>query len=133
METIEIKEEKAIKVLISPSKNGFNCVIDIKNKNNLNSAEEELCTTIARGLVQQATSRPSQTFKMGLKAIKRDKKIISDKLSKEQNNVIDFYKYISRPRWQNLNRQSWQYEKQRNISFKKCSTIFYSCIEIRFV
>ena len=35
---------------------------------------------------------------MGLKAIKRDKKIISDKLSKEQNNVIDFYKYISRPR-----------------------------------
>ena len=32
METIEIKEERAIKVLISPSKNGFNCVIDIKNK-----------------------------------------------------------------------------------------------------
>ena len=99
METIEIKEEKAIKVLISPSKNGFNCVIDIKNKNNLNSAGEELCTTIARGLVQQATSKPSQTFKMGLKAIKRDKKSISDKLGKEQNNVIDFYKYISRPRW----------------------------------
>ena len=94
----KVFEEKAIKVLISPSKNGFNCVIDIKNKNNLNSAEEELCTTIARGLVQQATSKPSQTFKMGLKAIKKDKKSISDKLGKEQNNVINFYKYISRPR-----------------------------------
>ena len=47
---------KAMKIFITPGDNGFNVAIDIENSKNMNSEEYELVSTIARGLVFQATT-----------------------------------------------------------------------------
>ena len=36
---VDFKEQKAVKILISPSDNGFNCSIDLRNLKNLNADE----------------------------------------------------------------------------------------------
>ena len=53
---------KAMKIFITPGDNGFNVAIDIENSKNMNSEEYELVSTIARGLVFQATTDPHSTF-----------------------------------------------------------------------
>jgi len=94
----EIDAQKTIKILVCPSHNGFSCAIDIKNSKNLNPEEHELVSTIARGLVFQATTDPHSTFLMGVKGFKNDKDKKKDlkkiKTKKEQNNVIDFMDYL---------------------------------------
>ena len=92
---VDFKEQKAVKILISPSDNGFNCSIDLRNLKNLNADEIELCNTIARGLVYQATTDPHATFLMGMKGIDNDKKKDDFKIkkNKKKNNVINFYDY----------------------------------------
>ena len=96
----EIDAQKTIKILVCPSHNGFSCAIDIKNSKNLNPEEHELVSTIARGLVFQATTDPHSTFLMGVKGFKNDKDKKRDlkKKKKEQNNVIDFIDYLKNKR-----------------------------------
>ena len=98
----EIDVKKTIKILVSPNDNGFSCAIDIENSKNLNPEEHELVTTIARGLVFQATNDPHQTFLMGVKGFKNDKEKKLDlkkkEPKKEQNNVIDFIDYLKKLR-----------------------------------
>jgi hypothetical protein len=63
----------------------------------MNTEEYELVSTIARGLVFQATTDPHTTFLMGVKGFKNDKekkKDIKKETKKKQNNVIDFIDYI---------------------------------------
>ena len=69
----KVEAQKAMKIFITPAKNGFNVAIDIENSKNMNSEEYELVSTIARGLVFQATTDPHSTFLMGLKGFKNDK------------------------------------------------------------
>ena len=94
----EIDAQKTIKILVCPSHNGFSCAIDIENSKNLNPEEYELVSTIARGLVFQATTDPHSTFLMGVKGFKNDKDKKRDlkkrETKKEQNNVIDFIDYL---------------------------------------
>tara|TARA_B110001454_G_scaffold166181_1_gene156019 strand:- start:302 stop:619 length:318 start_codon:yes stop_codon:yes gene_type:complete len=98
----EIDAQKTIKILVCPSHNGFSCAIDIKNSKNLNPEEHELVSTIARGLVFQATTDPHSTFLMGVKGFKNDKDKKRDlkkkETKKEQNNVIDFIDYLKKLR-----------------------------------
>ena len=98
----EIDAQKTIKILVCPSHNGFSCAIDIKNSKNLNPEEHELVSTIARGLVFQATTDPHSTFLMGVKGFKNDKDKKRDlkkkETKKEQNNVIDFIDYLKNKR-----------------------------------
>jgi glucose dehydrogenase len=98
----EIDAQKTIKILVCPSRNGFSCAIDIVNSKNLNPEEYELVSTIARGLVFQATTDPHSTFLMGAKGFKNDKDKKQDlkkkETKKEQNNVIDFIDYLKRLR-----------------------------------
>ena len=89
--------QKAVKIFITPADNGFNVAIDIENSKNMNTEEYELVSTIARGLVFQATTDPHTTFLMGVKGFKNDKekkKDIKKETKKKQNNVIDFIDYI---------------------------------------
>jgi len=98
----EIDAQKTIKILICPSHNGFSCAIDIENSKNLNPEEHELVSTIARGLVFQATTDPHSTFLMGMKGFKKDKSnkniqtSFKQKINKEDkdNNIIDFIDYL---------------------------------------
>ena len=64
--------------------------------------EYELVSTIARGLVFQATSDPHSTFLMGVKGFKNDKEKKQDlkkrETKKKQNNVIDFIDYLKKLR-----------------------------------
>ena len=98
----KIDAQKAIKIFISPGENGFNVAIDIENSKNMNPEERELVSTIARGLVFQATTDPHSTFLMGLKGFKNDKEKKRDlkkkEPKKEQNNVIDFIDYLKKLR-----------------------------------
>ena len=98
----KIDAQKAIKIFISPGENGFNVAIDIENSKNMNPEERELVSTIARGLVFQATTDPHSTFLMGVKGFKNDKEKKQDLKKKEpkkrQNNVIDFIDYLKKLR-----------------------------------
>jgi|TARA_B100000959_G_scaffold214067_1_gene225301 hypothetical protein len=93
----KLDAQKAVKIFITPADNGFNVAIDIENSKNMNTEEYELVSTIARGLVFQATTDPHTTFLMGVKGFKNDKekkKDIKKETKKKQNNVIDFIDYI---------------------------------------
>ena len=93
----KVEAHKAMKIFITPADNGFNVAIDAENSKNMSSEEYELVSTIARGLVFQATTDPHSTFLMGLKGFKNDKEKKIDKkkeAKKKQNNVIDFLDYI---------------------------------------
>tara|TARA_B100001540_G_scaffold101875_1_gene91834 strand:+ start:1260 stop:1607 length:348 start_codon:yes stop_codon:yes gene_type:complete len=93
----KLDAQKAVKIFITPGENGFNVAIDIENSKNLNPEEHELVSTIARGLVFQATTNPHATFLMGVKGFKNDKEKKRDnkkETKKKQNNVIDFLDYI---------------------------------------
>jgi hypothetical protein len=92
----KLDAQKAVKIFITPGDNGFNVAIDIENSKNLNPEEYELVSTIARGLVFQATTDPHATFLMGVKGFKNDKekKNLKKETKKKQNNVIDFLDYI---------------------------------------
>ena len=98
----KVEAQKAMKIFITPAENGFNVAIDIENSKNMNSEEYELVSTIARGLVFQATTDPHSTFLMGLKGFKNDKEKKIDlkkkQPKKEQNNVIDFIDYLKKLR-----------------------------------
>jgi len=69
----KVDAQKAMKIFITPADNGFNVAIDIENSKNLNPEEYELVSTIARGLVFQATTDPHTTFLMGVKGFKNEK------------------------------------------------------------
>ena len=93
----KVEAQKAMKIFITAADNGFNVAIDAENSKNMSSEEYELVSTIARGLVFQATTNPHSTFLMGLKGFKNDKEKKIDKkkeTKKKQNNVIDFLDYI---------------------------------------
>ena len=92
----KLDAQKAVKIFITPGENGFNVAIDIENSKNLNPEEYELVSTIARGLVFQATTDPHATFLMGVKGFKNEKKKknLKKETKKKQNNVIDFLDYI---------------------------------------
>ena len=91
-----------MKIFITPAENGFNVAIDNENSKNMNPKEHELVSTIARGLVHQATSDPHSTFLMGLKGFKNDKEkkrdLKKEGPKKKQNNVIDFIDYLKKLR-----------------------------------
>ena len=91
----KVEEQKAMKIFITPAENGFNVAIDAENSKNMNPKEHELVSTIARGLVHQATSDPHSTFLMGLEGFKNDKEKKKE-LKKKQNNVIDFIDYLKK-------------------------------------
>ncbi len=98
----KVEAQKTMKIFITPAENGFNVAIDIENSKNMNSEERELVSTIARGLVFQATTDPHSTFLMGVKGFKNDKEKKQDLKKKEpkkqQNNVIDFIDYLKKLR-----------------------------------
>jgi len=85
----KLDAQKAVKIFITPADNGFNVAIDIENSKNMNTEEYELVSTIARGLVFQATTDPHTTFLMGVKGFKNDKekkKDIKKETKKKKNN-----------------------------------------------
>tara|TARA_B100000953_G_scaffold47947_1_gene36555 strand:- start:90 stop:437 length:348 start_codon:yes stop_codon:yes gene_type:complete len=90
----------SIRLLITPNDKGFSCAIDTSLKNKMNAEEQELCLTITRGLVKQATSDPHGTFLLGVKAFAEDRKngqndlIQNNNNQKEDDNVIDFLKFL---------------------------------------
>ena len=98
----KVEEQKAMKIFITPAENGFNVAVDAENSKNMNPEEHKLVSTIARGLVFQATTDPHSTFLMGLKGFKNDKEKKQDLKKKEpkkrQNNVIDFIDYLKKLR-----------------------------------
>ncbi len=93
----KVEAQKAMKIFITPAENGFNVAIDTENSKNMNPEEHELVSTIARGLVFQATTDPHSTFLMGVKGFKNDKEKKKEP-KKRQNNVIDFIDYLKKLR-----------------------------------
>ena len=84
----KLDAQKAVKIFITPADNGFNVAIDIENSKNMNTEEYELVSTIARGLVFQATTDPHTTFLMGVKGFKNDKEKKKDIKKETKKNRI---------------------------------------------
>ena len=84
----KLDAQKAVKIFITPADNGFNVAIDIENSKNMNTEEYELVSTIARGLVFQATTDPHTTFLMGVKGFKNDKEKKKDIKKETKKNKI---------------------------------------------
>ena len=101
----------SIKVIVSPWDKGFTCGILLDSRNKMTDEEYELCSTIARGMITQATSDPHTTFLAGMKGFADDRKYkktnggdIDEKAKLDDTeNIIDFLKYLQRKRNKELN------------------------------
>ena len=109
------KEDKfnllsSIKVLVSPWEKGFSCGIILDTRSKMSDEQFELVSTIARGMIKQATTDPHSTFLAGIRGFADDRKYRKQnggidavaRLS-EDNNIIDFLKYLQRKRNKDLN------------------------------
>jgi len=101
----------SIKVLITPWEKGFSCAIILDGRNKMNDEQFELTSTIARGMIKHATTDPHSTFLMGMKGFADDHKY-NKKINggmegvahfKEDDNIIDFLKYLQRKHNKGLN------------------------------
>ena len=109
------KEDKfnllsSIKVLVSPWEKGFSCGIILDTRNKMSDEQFELVSTIARGMIKQATTDPHSTFLAGIKGFADDRKyrkqnggIDAVASLSDDNNIIDFLKYLQRKRNKDLN------------------------------
>ena len=100
----------AIKVLVSPWDKGFTCGILLDSRNKMTDEQYELCSTIARGMIKQATTDPHSAFLAGMRGFAEDRKYQKtnggiDAVARfsEDNNIIDFLKYLQRKRNKELN------------------------------
>ena len=100
----------SIKVIITPWDKGFTCGILLDSRNKMNDEQYELCSTIARGMIKQATTDPHTTFLAGMKGFADDQKYkntnggINEKAKLDDTeNIIDFLKYLQRKRNKELN------------------------------
>ena len=100
----------SIKVIVSPWDKGFTCGILLDSRNKMTDEQYELCSTIARGMIKQATADPHTTFLAGMKGFADDQKYkktnggINEKAKLDDTeNIIDFLKYLQRKRNKELN------------------------------
>ena len=100
----------SIKVLITPWEKGFSCGIILDGRNKMTNEQFELTSTIARGMIKQATTDPHSTFLLALKGFADDRKYKKtdggfNGIAKfnENENIIDFLKYLQRKRNKELN------------------------------
>ena len=100
----------SIKVIITPWDKGFTCGILLDSRNKMTDEQFELCSTIARGMIKQATTDPHSTFLAGMKGFADDQKYkntnggINEKAKLDDTeNIIDFLKYLQRKRNKELN------------------------------
>ena len=100
----------SIKVIVSPWDSGFTCGILLDSKNKMTDEQYELCSTIARGMIKIATTDPHAAFLAGMKGFADDRKYKKtnggiDAVARfsEDNNIIDFLKYLQRKRNKDLN------------------------------
>lgn len=100
----------SIKVIITPWDKGFTCGILLDSRNKMTEEQYELCSTIARGMIKQATTDPHSTFLAGMKGFADDQKYkntnggINEKAKLDDTeNIIDFLKYLQRKRNKELN------------------------------
>ena len=100
----------SIKVIVTPWDKGFTCGILLDSRNKMTDEQYELCSTIARGMIKQATTDPHSTFLAGMKGFADDQKYkntnggINEKAKLDDTeNIIDFLKYLQRKRNKELN------------------------------
>ena len=100
----------SIKVIITPWDKGFTCGILLDSRNKMPEEQYELCSTIARGMIKQATTDPHSTFLAGMRGFSDDRKYQKtngglDEKAKldDTKNIIDFLKYLQRKRNKGLN------------------------------
>ena len=100
----------SIKVIVTPWEKGFTCGILLDSRNKMSDEEYELCSTIARGMIKQATTDPHSTFLAGMRGFAEDRKYqntngcINEKAKLDDTeNIIDFLKYLQRKRNKELN------------------------------
>ena len=100
----------SIKVIITPWDKGFTYGILLDSRNKMTDEQYELCSTIARGMIKQATTDPHSTFLAGMKGFADDQKYkntnggINEKAKLDDTeNIIDFLKYLQRKRNKELN------------------------------
>ena len=100
----------SIKVIVTPWEKGFTCGILLDSRNKMTDEQYELCSTIARGMIKQATTDPHTTFLAGMKGFADDQKYkntnggINEKAKLDDTeNIIDFLKYLQRKRNKELN------------------------------
>jgi len=100
----------SIKVIVTPWDKGFTCGILLDSRNKMTDEQYELCSTIARGMIKQATTDPHTTFLAGMKGFADDQKYkntnggINEKAKLDDTeNIIDFLKYLQRKRNKELN------------------------------
>ena len=100
----------SIKVIVTPWDKGFTCGILLDSRNKMTDEQYELCSTIARGMIKQATTDPHTTFLAGIKGFADDQKYkntnggVNEKAKLDDTeNIIDFLEYLKRKRNKELN------------------------------
>ena len=100
----------SIKVLITPWEKGFSCGIVLDSRSKMSQEQFELTSTIARGMIKQATTDPHSTFLSGIRGFADDRKYQKtnggiDAVARfnDDDKIIDFLKYLQRKRNEDLN------------------------------
>ena len=100
----------SIKVLVTPWDKGFSCGIILDTRNKMSDEQFELVSTIARGMIKQATTDPHSTFLAGIRGFADDRKhnkgnmpINSVAEFGDEDNVIDVIEYLKNKRDKELN------------------------------
>ena len=79
----------SVSVIITPHKKGFTCgIIDPKLP-----AERDICSYIAKGLVQMAMDRPEELYEAGVKAFENSLLSIEDNTEEYNDNVLDLIEF----------------------------------------
>ena len=76
----------SVKIVVTPWEKGFSCGIITDPSSKMTAEQYELCSTIARGMINYATKDPHNTFLLGVKGYAEDR---NEKKNKD-DKIIDF-------------------------------------------
>ena len=86
---------KGIKIIISPTENGYACGI-INEPTDLKNDGLYFCHVIAQGMIKFSMENPQETFDMGVDQIKTTHPKDNGEISRfpEHNNVVDLMSFL---------------------------------------
>jgi hypothetical protein len=92
----------SVKIVVTPWEKGFSCGIITDPSSKMTAEQYELCSTIARGMINYATKDPHNTFLLGVKGYAEDR---NEKKNKD-DKIIDFLDKLKSKRNRELSKRN---------------------------
>ena len=98
----KVNFNKGVRIVVSPTDNGYACGI-INEKKNLDKGDESLylCHVVAQGMIKFAIENPQDVFDLGFQQMAESKGNVSNgeiKRFEEYDNIIDIVELLKKNR-----------------------------------